>query len=164
MNIPFIQTQQYAATLIRDGMRLALAYALTGVSKPTLREFWDMAHGHDAPPLGRLPCNTIAFIKSGQSPAMLSAVVSVYFRAEKERKTPVEAFVIAWEASKLISGEGLDINAAWYAIRDVKAGLVLWNQCKSCKAGFIFGAQSNSQNKCPYCGMSDTKIVEVVVS
>ncbi len=166
MNAQIINTQLYAAALIRDGMRIALVRAITGVSKEVLRDLWSSVHGKDTPQLGRLPFDTIAFVRAGQSLVALSTAVSMYLWAEKEHKTPVEAFVIAWEASKLLvddAGEiDLDINAAWYAIRDIKAGLVFWHQCKNCKAGFIFGTQiSKKNNNCPYCGMSDTKMIEV---
>ena len=164
LNETIAQTQSYAATLIRDGMRIALAHSITGMSWRTLREIWSAAHGEDAPPPGRMPCDTIAYIKSGQSPMMLATVVSVYLRAEREGKHITAAFHEAWQSAKLSSG-GMshpDINAAWYAVRDVKAGLVSWCYCKNCDAGFIFDTKIAKKNDpCPYCGARNQKLLEV---
>lgn len=160
----FNKTQRYASFLIKDGMRIGLAHSITGVSKEILRELRHTAHGQDAPSLCKMPSNTIAYIKSGQSPLALATVVSVYLHTEKEHKSPAESFVVAWEAAKLFSDEGtqLDINAAWYAVRDVKAGLVTWCHCKNCKAGYIFDTKITKKNDaCPYCGTRDQRLLGV---
>ena len=159
----FIKTRILAASLIKDGMRIALAHSITGLSWRTLRELWEEIHGADVPPPGRMPCDTLAYIKNGQSSLSLSTVVSVYLSAEKEHRTPTDAFSQAWEIAKLFSVDGkkIDINAAWYAIRDVKAGLLSWSKCRHCKAEHIFDNGTKKPSKCPYCGTTGSKMVEV---
>lgn len=158
------RTQSHAASLIRDGMRIALAHSITGVSWRMLREVWEACHGEDNTPPGRMPGDTIAYINSGQSPLALATVVSVYLSAEKEHRSPVDAFMSAWEVAKLFS-EGpaaIDINAAWYAVRDVKSGLISWGHCKNCKAGYLLDTkQTKKIDCCPYCGTQDQKVLEV---
>lgn len=160
------KTQAHATSMIRDGMRIALAHSITGVSWRMLREVWEACHGTNNTPPGRMPSDTIAYIKSGQSPLALATVVSVYLSAEKEHKSPVDAFMAAWDVAKLFS-EGpsaIDINAAWYAVRDVKSGLISWGCCKHCKAGYLLDTkQTKKTDSCPYCGTQDQKILEVAL-
>lgn len=146
------KTQSHAAFLIRDGMRIALVHSITGVSWRMLRELWSAQHADLLPPR-RARIDIIAYIKSGQSPLALATVVSVYLSAEKERKSPVEAFMAAWAVAKLFTdGPAIDINAAWYAVRDVKSGLITWGYCKSCKAGYLLDTkQTKKMDCCPYC-------------
>jgi len=157
------KTQSHAASLIRDGMRIALVHSITGISWRLLRELWSAQHADLMPPR-KARTDTIAYIKSGQSPMALATVVSVYLSTEKEHKSPVDAFMVAWEAARLFS-EGptaIDINAAWYAVRDVKTGLISWGCCKNCKAGFLLDTkQTKKTDCCPYCGTQDQKPLEV---
>lgn len=160
----FHKAQIHAASLIKDGMRIALAHSITGVSLRLLRDLWAINHGKDMMPPGRMPCDTLAYIKSGQSPLALATVVSVYLNAENENKSPVAAFIAAWEASKLFSAGSatIDINAAWYAVRDVKAGLISWGYCKHCKAGYLLNTkQTKKPDCCPYCGTQQPKMLGV---
>lgn len=158
------KTQTHASSLIRDGMRIALVHSITGISRYNLRDLRNAIHGDEAPLPGRMPSDTITYIKSGQSPLALATVVSVYLWAEKERKSPVDAFISAWEVAKLFSKApaAIDINAAWYAVRDVKSGLISWVYCKNCKAGYLLDTkQTKKTDCCPYCGTQDQKILEV---
>jgi Flagellar transcriptional activator (FlhC) len=91
-------------------------------------------------------------------------VVSVYLYAEKERKSIVESFLSAWEASQLSADfdSNLDINAAWYAVRDVKAGIITWCRCNRCGASYIFDSKATRKSDgCNYCGTKDKKILGV---
>lgn len=158
------KTQAHAASLIRDGMRIALVHSITGVSRHNLLDMLKAVLGKDNPPPGRMPSDTIAYIKSGQSPLVLATVVSVYLCAEKEHKSPVDAFMAAWGVAKLFTDgfSTVDINAAWYAVRDVKSGLISWGYCKNCKAGYLLDTkQTKKTDCCPYCGTQDQKILEV---
>lgn len=149
------KAQGYAAYLIKNGMRIALAHSITGMSWRSLRDLWDDAHGTDMPPPGRMPCSTVAYIRAGQSQVALSTLVTVYLSLEKEYQAPTDAFISAWESTRLFTDKNapLDINAAWYAVRDTKAGRVAWCKCKDCKAGYFFDAkETRKKSKCPFCG------------
>jgi hypothetical protein len=158
------KTKSHAASLIKDGMRIALVHSITGISRHNLLDMHKAVVGKDTAPAGRIPSDTIAYIKLGQSPLALATVVSVYLSAEKEHKSPVDAFMVAWEAARLFT-EGvtaIDINAAWYAVRDVKSGLISWGYCKNCKAGYLLDTkQTKKTDICPYCGTQDQKKLEV---
>lgn len=163
-NETIAQTQSHATTLIRDGMRIALVHSITGIARGHLLDLRKSIHGEDAPLKGRMPNDTMAYIKSGQSPVALATVVAVYFGAEKKLRTPVEAFMEAWAAAKLFSDSStpLDINAAWYAVRDVKSGLVSWALCRNCKAGYLLDTKhAKKTDSCPYCGKQKQKQQEV---
>jgi predicted Zn-ribbon and HTH transcriptional regulator len=96
---------------------------------------------------------------------LLSTLVAVYLTVEKRANPPAasqaEMFIQAWESRKLFTKNGMaiDVNAAWYAIRDVKAELVSWGRCKQCKATYIFDTELRETSKCPYCGVRDIKII-----
>lgn len=161
-----IQTigQHYANELIRDGMRLGIIHSITGISRHTLREFSCTIHGQNCNQGGRQPDNTIAFVKAGQPLLELSTAVAIFHCVESDSKSPMDAFVTTWRAVKLLR-EGtkprlIDINAAWYAIRDVKAHLILWKRCDVCKANYISGDNlPKTDRNCPYCKtMSAAKI------
>lgn len=155
LNGTIAQTQSYASILIRDGMRIALVHSITGIARHHLLEYRKSIHGEDAPVQGRMPTDTLAYIKSGQSPVALATVVAVYLSAEKKHKSPVEAFVEAWAVAKLFSDGStpIDVNAAWYAVRDVKAGWLSWGYCKNCNAGYLLDTKHKKKTDCcPYCG------------
>ena len=164
LNKTIAQTQSYAAILIRDGMRIALAHSITGIARGQLLDLRKSIHGDDAPMQGRMPNDTMGYIKSGQSPVALATVVAVYLDAERKRRSPVEAFMDAWSVAKLFADGAtpIDINAAWYAVRDVKSGWVSWNFCRNCKAGYLLDTkQTKKTDNCPYCGMQKQKRHEV---
>lgn len=160
---PYSCIQNQAAILIEGGMRIALVHSLTGLPMRLLRDMWSGIHGELKPP-GRMPYNSIAYIKNGQSVTDLATVVSVYLCAEKERRTSIESFLTAWEVAMITvdSGSNLDINAAWYAVRDVKAGIITWCRCNRCGASYIFDSRiTRKSDGCNYCGTNDKKIIGI---
>lgn len=160
---PYSDIQNQAAILIESGMRIALVHSMTGLPMRMLRDLWSGIHGELKPP-GRMPYNSIAYIKNGQSVTDLATVVSVYLHAEKERRTNIESFLTAWEVAKITadSESNLDINAAWYAVRDVKAGIITWCRCNRCGASYIFDSKTTRKSDgCNYCGTKDKKIIGV---
>lgn len=160
LNETIAQTQSYASTLIRDGMRIALVHSITGIARGHLLDLRKAIHGDDAPMQGRMPNDTMAYIKSGQSPVALATVVAVYFGAERKHRSPVEAFMDAWSVAKLFADgtTPIDINAAWYAVRDVKSGWISWGFCRNCKAGYLLDTkQTKKTDSCPYCGEQKLK-------
>lgn len=164
LNETIAQTHSHATALIRDGMRIALVHSITGIARGHLLDLRKSIHGENVPMRGRMPNDTTSYIKSGQSPVALATVVAVYFSAEKNHRSPVEAFMDAWSVAKLFADGAtpIDINAAWYAVRDVKSGLISWGFCKNCNAGYLLDTkQTKKTDTCPYCGKQKQKQSEV---
>lgn len=153
---PFIQNHYCAAELIEEGMRIALVQSLTGIAWRPLRELWTSIHGDQKLP-GRMPNNTLSYIsRGGQSHLVLSTIAACFFSAMQDKQmTEIEAFIKSWSTAKLFDGNDttVDINAAWFAIRDCKAGLVTLCKCKVCDANYILDAISAKKTSpCPFCG------------
>lgn len=156
-----LQAQSQAAFLLKSGLRIPLVRSLTGMSWRSLRDLWEVWHGSDIHPPGRMPSNAFAYIKAGQSQVALATLVTVYLSLEKEHQTPTDAFVAAWASTRLFQGQEtqLDINAAWYAVRDTKAGLMSFCKCKDCKAGYFFDAkETRKKTKCVFCGSLENSL------
>lgn len=148
------QTYQQATYLIKTGMRVALVHSLTGTSLRILRDLWKDHHAEDQLP-GRMPSSTAAYIKIGQPTTAIATVVAIYLSYEDMCSTPASAFISAWKAASLLGCESpqLDINAAWFCIRDIKAGLLNWCICTTCTAGYFFvAAETRKKTKCVFCG------------
>lgn len=156
-----LRQQIQATALIKAGMRIPLVHALTNVSIRTLRDIWQDTYGNTPTP-GRLPNNALSYIKQGQSLTGLSTIVAVFLSIEKHKDlTLAEAFLTSWNASTQYTPAEFDINAAWYAIRDVKAGLISWVECQTCKAHHFYDTELRRTSKCPYCGEQHCKQIEV---
>lgn len=161
-----LRQQIQATALIRAGMRITLVHAMTNVSIRALRDIWQDWYGSDTPAPGRLRNNALSYIKQGESVAQLSMIVAIYFAIEKtQQPTLPEAFTQAWESVRAISSHDyecdLDINAAWYAIRDVKAGLIAWVECQNCKGQHLYDTEMRKTSNCPYCGKQHPKQIKV---
>jgi tRNA G26 N,N-dimethylase Trm1 len=50
----------------------------------------------------------------------------------------------------------IDINAAYFAVRDIRARIVVLAHCKVCGAAFIYDAGSRYTDRCPFC---ETRVV-----
>jgi len=59
-----------------------------------------------------------------------------------------------WKMHGRVGSGDLDINAAWYAIRDVRAKIVVWQRCPHCQAGFIYEPNESHARSCPFCALS----------
>ena len=157
-----LKQQMQATALIKSGMRISLVHAMTKVSNRTLRDIWQDTYGSGTPAPGRLPNNALSYIKQGQSPIGLSTIVAAYLAIEKDQSlTLSEAFLQSWDMAALFAPSDFDINAAWYAIRDVKAGLISWVECQTCKAHHFYDTEIRKTSKCPYCGEQHYKLIEV---
>jgi len=157
-----IKQQAQALELMKAGLRVPLVHSMTSVSLRALRSQWKEIYGEDSVP-GRMPASVLACIEKGQSPMIMSTAVSAYLAVQDtNRGDVVDTFLLAWNITKKMASDA-DINAAWYAIRDTKAGLVLWVECNSCEANHIFAVELKKTNSCPYCGSTDHKLSKVSV-
>ena len=149
----YLKTQDQAAMLVKAGMRIALVQSLTGLPWRNLKGMWGATHGAEKPTPRKTPTNTISYIKRGQSEVGLSTVVSAFFNLKNEHHSTTEAFINAWLTAQIFDEKNqIDINAAWFAIRDSEAGLISLCTCKECHAGYISdAAETRKQSECPFC-------------
>ncbi len=150
-----LESLQLAHDLIRSGLRLSIVRGLTSIGTRTLRQWWKDIHGAK-PSNGKLPESVLSFIKDKESAAKLSAFVAVYKRLNHGIVLSPENLLTTWREFLRICGP-IDINAAYFAVRDVKVGIVVFPRCDQCNAGFIYDAGSRHTDRCPFCG---TKIVD----
>ena len=144
-----LKKQSQALALIKAGLRTPLVHSLTGVPLRALRNQWKEIHGNEVLP-GRLPMTVLSNLEKGQSPITLATAVATFFALEKRNKDIPAAFLECWDIAKTFSID-TDINTVWYAIRDVKAGIVLWVECEECSAHYIKGDHKTTC-ACPFCG------------
>lgn len=147
-----LENLQLAHKLIRAGLRLSIVRGMTNVGTRTLRQWWHEIH-KVKPSNGKLPESVLSFIKNKDTAAMLSAYAALYRRlygAELSATT----LLSTWREFQRLAGS-IDINAAYYASRDVKVGIVMLPRCQTCNAAFIYDAGSRYTDRCPFC---DTKV------
>lgn len=143
-----LENLRLARDLISAGLRLTIVQALTGVGVRTLRQWWKHVHGI-RPSNGKLPESVLSFIKDKDSAARLSAFAAFHRRLHGSELT-AESLLTTWREYQQICG-AIDINAAYFAARDVKARIVVLQRCQECNAGFIYDAGSRHTDRCPFC-------------
>lgn len=149
-----LESLQLARDLMRAGLRLSIVRGLTRIGTRTLRQWWKDIHGV-RPSNGKLPESVLSFIKDKDSAARLSAFTALHKRVYGLVLTP-QSLLVAWQEFQRLCGP-LDINAAYYAIRDAKARIVVLARCDVCNAAFIFDVGNKHTEQCPFC---DTKVIK----
>ncbi|WP_284155524.1 FlhC family transcriptional regulator [Sulfuricystis multivorans] len=138
-----------ARDLIKAGLRLAVVRSMTDIGTRTLRQWWKDIHGV-RPSNGKLPESVLSFIKDKDSAARLSAFAAIHRRLYGATLTP-ETLLSTWQEFQDICCP-IDINAAYFAARDVKARIVAFPRCTQCSASFIYDRGSRHTDRCPFCG------------
>lgn len=144
-----IQQLQHAHDLIRAGLRLSIVRGLTRIGTRGLRQWWKDVHGVK-PANGKLPETVLSFIKDKDAAAVISAYGALYKRLHGSVLT-AESLLAAWCEFERIC-EPIDINAAYFAARDIKARIVILALCGVCSANFIYDSGSRFTDNCPFCG------------
>jgi hypothetical protein len=144
-----LETLHLAHDLIRAGLRLSLTRGLTDVGTRTLRQWWKEIHGA-RPSNGKLPETVLSFIRDANSAALLSAYSALHLRLYDLDLAP-ESLLSAWREFQRLCAP-IDINAAYFAIRDIRARIVMLPYCTVCGAAFIYDAGSKHTDRCPFCG------------
>lgn len=148
-----IENLRLANELIRAGLRLSIVRSLTNIGTRALRQWWKDIHGVK-PANGKLPETVLSFIKDKDSAAVLSAFGAFHKRLHGTALT-AENLLTVWQEFQRICGP-LDINAAYFTVRDIRARIVMLSHCDVCHADFIYDAGSKHTDHCPFCG---TKVV-----
>jgi hypothetical protein len=153
-----LKHQAAALALVVEGMRIPLVHAMTGISYKQLSCVWRSAHGVDAILPGRGAVGILPYLKGTQNQRLhmfLSTLVGFYFSIEKihPRISQAEAFLLAWRSRWFFidNEEDVDINVAWYAIRDLKATELYLERCKRCHSTFIYDLKIAELSRCPFC-------------
>ena len=150
-----LENHRLAAELIRLRLRVPIVNYLTQIHHKPLRARWHAIH-HESPPNGKLPESVRSFISNPQSLAELSTFVAMYDRLDGEGGAKVTAAMLlrAWHMHRRVAHRELEINAAYYAIRDVRAKIVEWRRCGHCQASFIYDVNAAMARACPFCALS----------
>ncbi len=160
MELKEIQQIQLACHLIESGLRLSLISSLSGIyNKRLLRGLWKEIHG-SRPASGKLPESVVSYINDFHSAAEMASFVEIYQQIHEQKVSNTQGVVAAMNALVLLEAmkefvmlwkSDIDINAGYYAVRDVLFGNVLYTQCISCNAGFLYDPAKRYTDKCPYC-------------
>lgn len=140
---------QLASSLIRSGLRLSIVRALTDVGTMTLRQWWKDIHGVK-PTNGKLPETVLSYIKNTDAAAQIAAFVALYKQLNGGTAPTAEGLLVAWQEFERICGK-FDINAGYYALRDIRAHIVTLLQCGLCGAAYIYDLENKYTEKCPFC-------------
>ena len=152
------KNQIAAMSLVIEGMRIPLVHALTGISCKQLSYVWKSTHGDEATLPGRGAMGVIPFLKKSQNQNLhiaLSTIAEIYFSLEKAHPelTYAEVFLLAWQSRSffLEADEEIDINAVWYAIRDIKTTELHLSRCARCHSSFLYDLKIEEISHCPFC-------------
>lgn len=150
-----LENHRLALELIRLKLRVPLVTYLTQIHHKPLRARWRAIH-HESPPNGRLPESVRSFIRDPLTVAELSSFVAMYERLDRDGGHQVTAALLirTWEMHRRVAHRELEINAAYYAIRDVRSRIVSWKRCGRCQTSFIYDVNALSARSCPFCALS----------
>ena len=143
-----LENMQLAQQLIRARLRLSVIRALTDVSTLTLRQWWHDIHGV-RPANGKLPETVLSFIKDVEMAARLSSFAVFYKRLNGTTIAP-GWLLNTWMEYQRICGD-IDINAGYFAVRDVRAHIVMLSRCDKCRAGYNYDTGNKYTEQCPFC-------------
>lgn len=143
-----LDTLRFARELIQAELRLTIVRGLTRIGTRTLRQWWRDIHGVKASN-GKLPESVLSFIRDKDAAARLSAFAVLNRRLHGQTLTP-ESLLSSWREFRRHCAP-LDINAAYFAARDVRASIVMLSRCRKCNAVFIYDAGSKHTIRCPFC-------------
>ncbi len=148
-----LENLQQAHDLIRVGLRLSIIRGLTRIGTRTLRQWWREIHGV-SPSNGKLPETVLSYIKDRDTAARLSAFAVLHQRLYGGELSTA-SLLTTWKEYQTVCGP-LDINAAYFAARDVRVQIVVLSQCQECSGTFIYDTGNKCTKHCPFC---ETEVV-----
>lgn len=139
-----------AQVLIGAGLRLSIIRGMTGLGTRVLRAWWWEVR-QEKPPNGKLPETCLSFIKDkAANAAILSAYAAFHQRLYGDR-LDVDTMLTSWRHYQEITGQSVDINAAYYTLRDIRAAIVLLVPCQGCGLKYIYDRGGKQTSQCPFC-------------
>ena len=149
-----LERHRIAHELIRLRLRLPIVDHLTGINIKPLRRLWNAMHP-DSPPNGRLPESVRGFITNSFTAAELASFVAIYSRLAPNGENHIDASLLlrSLDMHHRLAHRQLDINAAYFAVRDVRAKIVDLRRCRRCQTSFIYSVSAFHMRSCPFCAM-----------
>jgi len=151
LTLPEINNFSVAYELVRAGLRISIIQWLTNVDVKKLRTWWHEVH-NKKPPNGKQKETVLGFVKCNKDVARLTAFVLVYRKSHK--KLSGEHLLRAWQEYCPRFGY-IDINAAYYVVRDLFSGIVRFSHCCLCGATFVYDKGNRHTEKCPFCNTAE---------
>jgi len=150
-----LENSRVAHELILLKLRVPIVHYLTNINAKPLRLRWWQLH-NESPPSGKLPDSVLSFIADAMMLANLSSFVAIYNRVDDGDGMSITAAMLlrVWKMHCRVGNNNLDINAAWYAIRDVRSKIVGWQRCSLCQTMFIFEPDTAHARSCPFCSLA----------
>lgn len=149
-----IESWNIAKDLIEARLRLTITASLTGLTIAPLRKLWWEVN-KTMPPKGKLPESSLSFIANRTEAAALAAFVGIHLKMHGGPDPSPVKLLASWRTYQKFMGE-LDINAAYFALRDVRSQLVNFVVCSGCRGQFIHDVGSHLTSCCPHCLQSPT--------
>lgn len=142
-----------ASRLISRGLRVPIVQSLTGVNIRRLREMWADTNERRAS-RGKLPEACLGFIQNRSDLSLLSAFAVFYERLYPSFQVDADRLLEALDEFAVIAE--ININAAYYVLRDLGCGIVSLAHCDNCKGHHIYDPRHRVACKCPFCGSLPT--------
>ncbi|CAN7645699.1 flagellar transcriptional regulator FlhC [Acidovorax sp. LjRoot129] len=149
MVIAKLEQMLLARDLIQAKLRLSIVAALTGVTQEPLRKMWKELHGERSPN-GKLPESALSFVNNVQMVSNLSAIVLLHQKLHKTKELTPTTLLATWNTHVALLGP-IDINAAYYVLRDVRSNMLTVMQCSRCEVSYIYDRELSLTSRCPYC-------------
>lgn len=155
MQLAKLESIQLSVELIQAKLRPSVVQSLTGLSKESLRVIWKESHG-ESPPTGMLPSSALSFVTNVQAVRSLSAIVLMHQRLHKTKELTARTLLETWRGYQALlaninPSENIDINAAYFVLRDVRIDILTVMQCGNCKISYIYDRAKTLTSRCPYC-------------
>jgi hypothetical protein len=147
-----------AYELVKEGLRVSIVCALTGVTSHFVKGMWQDVHD-ELSKRGQLPTSVHVFVKDPSIAAHLSGFVAYCKTKHSDLRSVIAArpLLEAVREYRWLSGTDIDITAAYYAVRDVAANIVDWRYCRCCDAHHLYSIRRFAMRGCPFCRLAVTK-------
>ena len=152
------QNFELASNLVNSGMRLTLVHALTGLCPSRLRNLHKKVNGQSAPP-GRTPENAHISIKNRDQAMEAAKFLNYYDLISRQqgngscgtRVMDPKVLLESYKFYAQMTEAPLNINLAWYVIRDLVSGQLQSRKCSRCGIMFVFTSENEAMQTCPMC-------------
>lgn len=158
MRVGELETYHLADALIRSGLRISIVASLSGLSVKWLRQTHVYLFGV-SPVNGRLPDNCLSFTHNYEAAARLSAFVALHLDLHGTSVGGGRELLTTWREYERLCG-GIDINAGYYVVRDVRASIVSLMRCPQCRTLHLYDGKRRYTSRCPYCYLVSRRSTE----
>ena len=149
----------FATSLVHLKLRAPVVDAVTSLPSGETNRLWHKIHGKASPP-GRFPDSVANCLTSTHLAVGAAMFVHIYCTIDRRAASLPNApdLIKAFRVFQhLWPHEPIDSNILYYAVRDVQSGVVTWQYCKGCRAGYIHSHTKQKTQRCPFCSASNRK-------